>query len=50
MPRPQLYINVHQTMLISVISIALLAYVFDFKGFRTSVNETYVKANNSTRR
>lgn len=50
MAKPYFYINVHQTVWVGLAATAFAAYLFDFKGFRTSVNalvtgrpETYVK-------
>ena len=48
--RPSIYINVHQTIWVALAATAFIAYLADFKGFRSSVNalvtgrpETYVK-------
>ncbi len=43
-PTPHVYINVHQTIAVGLAAGAVLAYIFDFKGFRTSVNFAIINA------
>ena len=38
-PTPHVYINVHQTLIVGTIACVAAAYIFDFKGVRTSINE-----------
>ena len=37
--RPYFYVNVHQTILAGLAVVCVAAYIFDFKGARTSFNE-----------
>lgn len=41
MPRPQLYINVSQTMAIGTIAVFVLSYIFR-KDFRQDVNDVLI--------
>ena len=36
--RPSIYINLHQTIAVCLAAGVVLAYLFDFRGFRRSVN------------
>lgn len=36
------YVNVHQTLAIGLATATVAAYIFDFKGFRKSVNEAII--------
>ena len=38
MNRPHIYINVHQTIWVALAVGTVAAYIWDFKGFRASVN------------
>ena len=47
-PTPHVYINVHQTIAITLLAVGVTAYIFDFKGVRTSVNFAIVNAGCGT--
>ncbi len=37
---PHIYINVHQTIAICLLTCTVAAYIFDFKGVRQDLNKT----------
>lgn len=39
MPRPQLYINVSQTMAVGTIALTVISYIFNINHFRTDLND-----------
>jgi hypothetical protein len=39
-PTPHIYINVHQTIAICLVTCSVAAYIFDFKGVRKDINAT----------
>ena len=41
MPVPHIYINVHQTIFAGLAALTLTAYITDFKGFRSSINDLF---------
>lgn len=46
---PHLYINVHQTIWVCLAVGVAVAYIYDFKGFRTAVNSALVEASRGDR-
>lgn len=42
---PHLYINVHQTIWVLLATGVVVAYIYDFKGFRTAINSALVEAS-----
>ena len=42
---PNLYVNVHQTIWVLLATGVVVAYIYDFKGFRTAINVAFVEAS-----
>ena len=42
---PHLYINLHQTIWVLLATGVVVAYIYDFKGFRTAINSALVEAS-----
>ena len=42
MARPQFYVNVSQTIAVTLAATTVLSYIFNIKGFRDDLNRTLV--------
>lgn len=50
MARPQLYINVSQTIAVATAAVAVLSYIFNINHFRTDLNDTITRSRTVTYR
>ena len=49
MPKFSFYVNVSQTVAICTAAVAVVSYIFDFKGFRRDLNDTVIRASGNGR-
>lgn len=43
LPKPHVYINVHQTIWVVLAAGVVVAYITDFYGFRSAVNQMFIE-------